>query len=385
MIKMYTAYTEEIDDVDSAVSEILDQLQMDGKLLKNSIGIIHCCSDFLDSGVAKALQEKLPFVILGCTTMSGSVQGMISQLGLTLSVLTSDDIQFVTVLSEPVKDDLNGPIEEAYKRLEAQGTERPSMLIPFIPFMMHIGGDEFIAKIDEVSGNLPAFGTLSISNEPDFSKVFTIYKGEGYATSLALLALIGKAAPLFLSVSVTEDNILKQKAVITKTNRNILQSINNMTAVQYIESIGLAAKGGDISGLVSMPFVVFLEDGSTLIRACIGSNPDGSLILCGASPVNSTLSIATMSPEDVISSTRAKLIEVLEKVQGRGILMYSCAARNWALGMKGMAEHETAAEIIGNKAPYQFIYSGGEIFPAELEGRKTLNHLQNNSMIICIL
>jgi hypothetical protein len=246
-----------------------------------------------------------------------------------------------------------------------------------------LGGDEFIEKLDALSGGIPAFGTLAISNEPDYSRSYTFYNGESYLASMALVTVVGDAAPEFLSVSVGEENILKQKAVITGVNRNILQTVNNIPAVNYLESIGIV-KGGDVTGLQAMPFIIYLEDGSLLIRACIGGTGDGSLILCGAVPVNSTIALATMGFEDVVKSTEAKITEALAAAKGRGILMYSCAGRNWCLGMQPMAEHEKVKECLAD-TPYHFVYSGGEIFPSPLGGGRVVNHLQNDSLIICIL
>jgi hypothetical protein len=385
MIKVFTAFTEEIDDTKAAVSELLQQIDPERNLLGNSLGIIHCFCDFVDSGVITALCEKLPFDVVGTTTMSLSTLGLISQMGLTLTVLTSDSASFVTGVSGPVGDDVNGPLTELYQRLIAGGSQRPVMLMPFIPFMKTVGGDEFIEKIDSLSGGIPAFGTLAISNEPDFSRSYTIYNGVYYETSLVLAALVGDVDPVFLSVSVSDDNILKQKAMVTGANRNILQSVNNMPAIQYLESIGIA-KDGDISGIESMPFIVYHpEDGSRLIRACIGATPEGGVILCGAVPVNAVLTLATMSLEDVVESTGAKATEALNSAQGRGILMYSCAARFWAQGTQLRAEQEKVAACIGDKAPYHFVYSGGEIFPEFLPSGRVVNHLQNDSLIICIL
>jgi hypothetical protein len=64
--------------------------------------------------------------------------------------------------------------------------------------------------------------------------------------------------------------------------------------------------------------------------------------------------------------------------------MYSCAGRNWCLGMQPMAEHEKVKECLGD-TPYHFVYSGGEIFPSRLGDGAVVNHLQNDSLIICIL
>jgi hypothetical protein len=385
MIKMLTAFTEEIDDAEAAVTEILGQLDLDENLLVNSVGILHCSCDFDESGVVSELCSRLPFDVVGCTSLSVQVPGIMSQLALTLSVLTSDDVRFVSGVSAPISDDMGGPVAEVYERVIGRLAEKPAMIMPFIPFITTIGGDEFIEKIDELSGNgIPAFGTLAITSEEDFSRVYTIYNGELYPASLVLLGLVGNVNPLFFSASVAENNILKQKAVVTDVHKNLLKMVNGMTAVKYLESIGLAS-GGKVTSFESMPFVVKLADGSRLTRACIKSTPDGEIILCGSVPAGSTLSVATMSSDDVISSTGEKVREALKESEGRNMLMYSCVARNWTLGTKVMAEHEEVDKRIGDTAPFHFIYSGGEIFPAFFEDGSVYNHLQNDTMILCVL
>jgi hypothetical protein len=383
MIKMLTAFTEEIDDVDAAAAELQGQLDLDHRCLTHSLGIIHCYSDFVDSGVVKAISEKFPFDTLGSTTMSVSTPSGMSSMGLTVTVLTSDDVNFAGGVSSPITDSVAAPLTELYNRISAKLSEKPAVLMPFIPFLLNVGGDEFVEKLDALSGGVPAFGTMAISNEPDFSRTSTFYNGESYPSSLAL-ALIGSGAePEFLSVSVNDENILKQKAVITGVNRNILQSINNMPAVKYLESIGLA-KEGDVMGIASMPFIIYLEDGSILIRACFGATGEGALILGGAVPVNSTIALGVMGFEDVISSTERKVTEALKAAGDRGLLMYSCGGRKLALGMQPLAEHEKAGECLGDK-PHHFVYSGGEVFPSRLSDGRMINHFQNDSLIICIL
>jgi hypothetical protein len=54
--------------------------------------------------------------------------------------------------------------------------------------------------------------------------------------------------------------------------------------------------------------------------------------------------------------------------------------------MQPMAEHEKVKECVGTgDTPYHFVYSGGEIFPSRLGDGRVVNHLQNDSLIICIL
>ncbi|MDR3164035.1 MAG: FIST C-terminal domain-containing protein [Synergistaceae bacterium] len=385
MIKMFTAFTEEIDDVETAVAEVLDQLDLDGRLLSSSVGILHCSCEFDESDVIKTLCGRLPFDTVGCTSMSVQVRGMKSQLALTVTVLTSDDVRFVSGVSSPISDDLNEPVTELYERVAGSVPEKLALIMTFIPFMKNIGEDEFIEKINELSGRqIPAFGTVSISGEESLDRVYTIHNGEFHVTSLVLLGLIGDVDPMFFRATVPEDKILKQKAMVTGVSKNILKTVNNMPTLKYLESIGLA-KDGNMEGLESMPFVIKLSDGSLLTRAIIGTTPDDGLILCGALPVGSTLAIAAMDHDDVTATTEEKLREAIEKSAGRNMIMYSCVARSWILGAKMTAEHDKVEECMGDSVPYHFVYSGGEIFPAFLEDGSISNQLQNYTMIVCVL
>ncbi|MDR3173849.1 MAG: FIST C-terminal domain-containing protein [Treponema sp.] len=385
MIKTFVAFTEEIDDAEAAVSELLAQLDPEHNFLAHSLGIVHCFSDFADGGMIRVISEKFPFDVVGSTTLSLAAPGVISRMGLTLTVLTSDTVSFVTGVSAPVGDEADGPVTELCRRLIDPLPQKPALLLPFIPFMYNVGGDEFIEKIDALSGGIPAFGTLAISNEPDFSRSYTIRNGEYFPGALVLAALIGDVDPVFHSASVTENNILKQKAIVTGVERNVLKTVNNMPAVKYLESVGLA-RNGKVEGIESMPLIFYLEDGSRLIRACIGAAADGGgVILCGAVPVNASLALATMGLEDVVNSTGDKISEILPAARGRGMLMYSCAGRYWAQGVQLTAEQERVAGSIGDQVPYHFVYSGGEIFPEFFDNGRVVNHLQNDSLIICIL
>ncbi|MDR0387737.1 MAG: hypothetical protein LBH57_06835, partial [Treponema sp.] len=59
MIKVLTAYTGEIDDVEAAVSSLLKQLTPEENLLKNSAVPVHCYYEFTESGVVEKLADRL--------------------------------------------------------------------------------------------------------------------------------------------------------------------------------------------------------------------------------------------------------------------------------------------------------------------------------------
>lgn len=380
MITMFNAFTEEVDDVAAAIEEIRSQLDI-SHFKKNSLGILHCYPDFVETGVVKGLSELLDFPVVGCSTSSQGMARVNASLVLTLSVLTSDDVNFAAGVSEPVDDDMPQAVADLYHRLFA---EPPRMLLTFVPFMLTLGGDEFVEQLDQLSGGIPAFGTQPISDEPDFSNCFTFYNGESYVSSLVLVGLYGAVDPIFLQTSIYAENILKPRAVVTGAHKNILSSLNDMSTQAYLESVGLIQKNS-MSSLVSTPFVIDLADGSRLIRTCLTGDGQGGAILCGHVPVGARLGFAIMESDDIIKSTGEVTQEAVGKAQGRVMLMYSCAARVWSLGGNNRAEVAKVQEIIGDAVPYYFACSGGEVSPQWLENGQVTNHLQNDSLVICVL
>jgi hypothetical protein len=390
LIKLFTAFTEEIDDVDIATEEILSQLPPEDTLPRWRVGIVHCHPDFLKLGVVKALHERLSFDLVGCTSISMEVPGVMGPLVLTITVLASDEVSFLCGATAPVENKVGDEVDVLYNRLLADQSEKPAMLVTFVPFIASISGDEFLDRLDAASNHLPTFGAVAISNDLGLREAYTFMNGDYWKNSLVVLAVMGPAEPIFLSIATLEkhitmeEHILRQKAVITSADRNILQTVNNMPAVRYLESIGLA-ENGSVSSLETISFVIETRDGVRLIRAGVATTPEGYVACGGGIPVGATLGIANVGPNEVMTTVRAILKDALAQAQGRGMLIYSCAARYWALGINNMVEHTCVTELLAEAGPHHFVYSGGEIVPATLPNGRSVNNLQNISVTICIL
>ena len=384
MVKSLTAFTEEIDDPKKAISDILDKIDFSHDLLKNSVGIVHCFNEYAENGIVEELSSKLPFEIVGCTTISASACGIMSEIALILTVLTSDDVEFAVGASVPVEQDAEKPVKELYNNILSKLGEKPSLLITFIPFTNKISGNEFLVKLNECAGNIPSFGTVAVSNNSSFEDSYTICNGKAYPESLVLLALKGDVSPSFATIAVMGDMIVKQKALVTSSEQNIVKTINGVTAYKYLKAAGVV-DDEDVSGLLAMPFILELENGSQLVRTVTGLTPEGYVLFAGFVPVNSRFNVYLMESDDVLQSTEVKVSEVLENSSGKTIMMYSCVGRNWALGINAMAEHEKIREIIENKATFYCVYSGGEVFPSKSTDESITNYMQNNSLVICVI
>ncbi|MDR2796869.1 MAG: FIST C-terminal domain-containing protein [Treponema sp.] len=387
MIKIVTAYTEEIDDVEAAVSSLLEQLAPDKNLLKNSAALVHGYFEFIESGVVEELHKRLGIPTIGTTTLALGVSETIEDMILSVTILTSDDIRFSSGVSDAVhSSEIAKPVTDLYKKVTAGFDAKPALLFAFPPLLKGEGqgGDVFVAELDKASGGaIPLFGTLPVTNESGERMSVVIYEGKAYESSMALLAFYGDLKPEFYTTAVTEKSLQAKRAKITGAKLNVIEAINGMPIKKYLETIGLSAS----SVLYNIPILIHEKDGSKVFRTGMKVHDNGSLIISGLVPEHAEISFHSLDDRDVVESTGTLLKNIMESkvAENRGILINACASRFWILGPKWREELDKVASVIGKPVPWLFVYSGGEVFPSILETGKVANHLQNFSVIVCVL
>ncbi|MDR1579938.1 MAG: FIST C-terminal domain-containing protein [Synergistaceae bacterium] len=383
---MIAASTKEIDDREIAVQEVLEQLNIEKTLLAHSIGLMNFHPEFLETGAAREISDALPFDTVGCTTSNTAVPGDMGDLLLSVAVLTSDDISFASGITRPIRGNIQAPIAELYSSLRDILPEKPSLLYTLAPILLDVGGDGFIEMIDEISDGVPLFGSLAFTHKSDFSGVYTFFNGKHFPDALALVAMSGEVNPIFLNTFLPEERMIRQKAIITESEKNRIHKINGIPVLEYLESIGLAENGKiDESGLGSIPLVITLDDGSQVIRSPRTITSDGALVCYGNAPVNSTIDFAYGDKNYVLQSTRETITDALKTQNARNMMIFSCAARRWMLGSDVNAEMVEVAKQLDGACKYQFGYSGGEICPVPCPGGKLVNRFHNYSLIACII
>lgn len=383
MIRTLTAFTTELDDVGIAVREILDQLDLKHNKLTNAIGIVNCFSEFIGAGIVKALSDALPFDIVGTTTLACAVNAEMGELMLTLSVLTSDDVDFSTAVTGSLAAEQDAPIREAFRKAAGALPRKPAMLLTFMSLMFNVGGDTVLRVLNEATGNVPNFGTISVDHTPDYHTSRVILNGEAYTDTMVIVVMCGDVRPSFLVASIPDSKIMKRRALITESNGNVLISVNGVPVIQYMETIGLA-RGGRLDGISAIPFIVDYNDGTKPVaRSIFAMTPEGYAVCGGDLPVNATLSVGSIDMGDVLETTRRTLETALAARDNAGLLMYSCLSRSLTLGVDATAEMEAVRDIIGEAAPYQFCYSGGEICPVYDADGRLVNRFHNDTIIVC--
>jgi hypothetical protein len=389
MIEAMTAYTNEIDDVKTAVSEITAQIGL-GKLRGNSVGILVCHLDFITSGVVKALCASLPFDIAGVTSIASAVPGNRGLNVLSLLVLTSDDVFFSAALSGPMAAEIRGDpcgdvCRRALKGLPTQ-PEKCALGLTFMPFIPQwMAGDEILDALDKVSGGVPFFGTLAAGYSPAAEPPFVVFNGEAYTDRLAVVLMSGNVCPRFACVAISENKVSLRKGVVTDSEGNLLREIDGVPAAAYLEELGLA-DGGKLRWNLTIPVVVNYGDGTGPVSLIVvEQTPEGHIRMGGSVPVNSTFSVGAVDRGDILTGV-STLVESLKETPANAFFFCSCTLRALALKLDQTAELEQAVKLLDvHSTPYLFMYSGGEVAPLYTPDGRTVNRYHNVTVIGCAL
>jgi hypothetical protein len=336
----------------------------------------------METGIVKAICDALPFEVVGINTMSLAVAEEADQVLLAIMVFTSDDVSFTAALSDTLGDEPGKTIRDMYVNAKKTLPEEPSLALVFSPILMQLGGDALIRELDAASGGLPLFGALAIDFTTEIRDPRIIFNGETWNDKVAIILLAGNVEPKFSVTSISEEEFLRQKAVITKSAGNLLIEVNDMPVMQYFEGLGLARDGKFIGSSSQIPLVVDFNDGiKPVTRTIMAMLPNGQLICGGAVPENCSLTVGNVDKADVLRIT-AEAAEALLADNQDGILLFSCAGRNFALGLDTMAELKTAQEKLKGRI-FMLAYAGGEICPVKTADGKLKNRFHNVSFISC--
>jgi hypothetical protein len=383
MIKMLTSFTREVDDAEKAVSEITAQLAPRLNLLKSSVGIMYYYPDFFEAGTARAIYEAMPFPIVGCTTPNASVNGAADAVILVLSVLTSDDALFSCGVTAGLNECENDAIGCLYSSMTSSLGGNPVMLFSLFPIIDTISSDSYIDTIDKFSNGLPLFGSIAFAPQNNYSLARVFCDGEQYADELAMIAIGGEVAPRFCLTRMSDENMLTASAVITESQGNVIRGINGITAVSYLESVGLAMEG-ELDGITAMPMSILMDDGSRIIRMPYKVTDEGAVICFTSVPQGAKINFCRGDADYVIQSAE-KIMSEIASMEPNAVMIFSCVARKWALGARMNAEPHTLLRTLSGSVPFNMACSGGEICPIPRGDGVQVNKIHHFSLVACLL
>ncbi len=386
-MKMLNAYTFEIDDVQVAIEEILEQLDLDNQLLKNAAAFITCSYDFIETDTAAKICKALPFSVVGMTTLNNAINTESGSALLCLSVLTADDCQFTTVCSD-IWDETNTQeiatkaCNEALSTLETD----PKLILFFAPMHIANNSEDIIDEISTFFNNVPIFGSNACPEDiVTYENSFSIYNGNYLTKQFSMLVVSGNIHPRFIFSSLIEDNVSSHNFIVTSSEGNIIKKINDMPAADYLSSINVL-NNNSVEGFFSTPLMADYNDGTPLIsRAALVLDQDRNIVCGGSVPQGCKLMIGSLNKDDVRLIAGQAIDQVAKLHNINGVIIFSCFGRLAILGLDYLLESDVIQEKIGDKVPFHSAYSAGEICPVQDQENNIISRFHNFTFIICIL
>jgi hypothetical protein len=380
---MITAFTAEADLPEVAVGEIRGQIDFK-KVKSNTVAIIECHAEFVETGVLDAVCKALPFETVGITCSLPAVTGTSSQLALTVTVLTSDECEFKVFSFEA--DEAAKVADNCYKTALkfAEDGKEPALVLSYVSFMSFVSGDVLVNSFSRGLPGVPVFGSLPISDEADFSRSYTIHNGKHTEFGAVYVGIYGNINPTFKCTSLRAGAMYVTSGMVEEAEQTYVYKIDGMPAWDYIVAKGITTKE-TYQNVIAQPLVLTYHDGSVIMRNCLAIDFEKkAIVLSGDAYPGAVVDFALITAAD-IRSTAAEIADEIAFIakEASVVLIYSCATRLWHLGTNTTDEINIISEKLKGKT-YSFAYSGGEIYPMLVEG-KYINTFQNNNLCVCVI
>lgn len=395
MLKAASVYTNEIDDVNLACRQLAQQLGEKLALMKNSIGIVQCSPDFIEAGIMEPLYKTLNIPLVGGTTVASAVNGSMDHLQFSILVLTSDDVDFVAAhtgdLLRSCKAKITESLDDTLSKVREQSQLPLRLALVFPPIIDAIAGDCYVQAIESVYGDTPIFGALSVDDSlSGFDRSASIYNSEAYRYEMTYVLFFGNVTPRFsLATMPRQSNLLQSDAFITRASGNIAYEINNMRAIDYFESVGIASSGKFKDGAIFIPLLMTLKDDPEeipFVRAMFKAGEDGSVHFRGKIIEGAKFSFGSNFGTDVLSSTSDTVTGITQEKDVNAALLFSCIIRQLVIGIDFMRELALIKDNLASDIPLMASYVGGEISPAKMnKDNKACNRYHNYTFITCLL
>jgi len=395
MIKLYTSFTKEIDSPKDAIKEILEQLNPEKNMLKNTIGIIHFYHDFAKAGIWEQFLDVLPFELAGCASSYTGASGQHGDVAVSVTMLTSDDSYFVvrTIddLDTKTIDQVNKEVTHLYGELCAE--EKPKMIMPFLPPIPHCSITNLYFTMNGFDKDVFLFGMQAFNITGSYDTNFVFANSKMSVSMCAFVAFYGNIKPDFhIGSSFLDENSLWEEAVITESDGSLLKSINGISAVEYFKRKGIISSKNKGAGIMTIPALITYQNGTKTGCAFLGIVKDTEYVFAARTLQDGAkITFTDMEGEKILTSAEA-VMEEINTMKRNDLFICISAARAWSLGSNFFAELQKIYECAqkyekenGEPLRYSAVYTGSELCPIrdKLGNYKNMPH--NYTFTICSL
>jgi len=299
-----------------------------------TVAIVFLEADIEHKEICDVLSEK-EIQVFGCSTGSNFTDGEIESNSVVILLLDMDRKHFQV----KIKNWEDGGLKKAAEDIGVLGLEafsKPAFLI--ISGGVAVDGDEIVdGLVNSCGKNVTIFGGLAADS---FKMIRTYVFTNDQLSENGLIALVLDEEKISLSgMAVGGWRPVGTDYIITRSNGNILYSINNEPVLQFISRYGgIKDFSGDRMANVylSANFQLQLqrENKHPIMRAPMYVNPaDHSIVFAGNLPQGSKVRLSMLPGFDVIETTLKDFDEFKnEQPEADALILFSCAGRQMSLG-----------------------------------------------------
>ncbi|MCR4793201.1 MAG: FIST C-terminal domain-containing protein [Lachnospiraceae bacterium] len=372
-MKSYQAFTNEVDDIELAVSEL--KAGIDPSLfMKNTCGIVFCGFEPDMDELIKGLREAFDFPFFGCTGIGVLSTGGYSQSSISLLVLTADDVEFSIGMTGDIGGQEDIPeFARTYHECREKLSMDDRLIFTYVPWI-NVTFDDIVSLLDEESHQVPVYGGVASDGWTfDSTYVFTD-KGASQSRGV-MMVLAGNVNPIFtIEHSTTLTTNLHK--VVTKAEGTVVYELDGKPVTNFIREMGLITdKSSVILDFLGTPFLATqkTKDGDEIdTLRCLGviDHEKQSCGYIGKIEEGSELNMVLISKEDIELSVRQAFDKILDSIshsdgyEYSSIFCSSCAARYCLLVADKNAEGRAYEGRLPGNVNVQGVYIYGEFCPA---------------------
>lgn len=343
-------------------------------------------------------EQTLPVVhqILNCKRLIGSstagiiLSNSVETRGISVLVITSDDISFGLSATEDIHSNspLNVGANIANEAVKDFGSHMRQAFLFFMDGELHVTS-ELLKGMQSVFGNIfPIVGAGSSDNF-HFGETYQLYQRKIFNHSIVGLLMGGQ-----MSVGVAGRHgwrPLGKPRIIDDVEYNIIKTIDGKKASSlYDEYFGDYAKDLRSNKLGRMailyPLGIYVEGSNEyLLRNTVEIHSDGSIVCQGDVPIGSEVHIMIGNKDSCKNAAFEAATEAQKNLLGKKpklVIIIECLSRLRLLGRSAFEEVRRVKDVFGNDIPIIGMYSNGEVCPFQTVERFKKPHHQNESIVV---
>jgi len=391
-MKSITLYTEEIDDIEIGINDMLGQLD-DFTFQKNSIGILFVPTEMDLAFLTAQLKEKLHIPIMGATGTAIFSDKCSYQINsMTLQILTADDCSFAagitaTITEDNVEQELGGLCQ----RLQAELPGPAKVGISYITTLNNRIGMNYIKYLTQYLPGIPVYGgTAAEDFNCDNGQIF--FRTEIRGCGVILLLISGEVRPIIrCEYSISQEIPIPGEAVCKD---GFVERIGEKNFIQALQEIGVSSEHEYVlPEFTGIPFVTQqpMENGDTisivrLLKTLDHDKNRGSFL--GGVRNGTRFSVGLLERSKIKQSVEnlfKQLIAEMEAAEGyqySTIICTSCAAREMAMSGDVSDEGDVFLPLLPGNVSLNGMYSFGEICPVKGKSGQAYNAYHTTSFTV---